>query len=456
MLAQTAHHEPVSASLASSDIGGAGGKKKKAAGLAGLFSDILSQAQKNLSPKAADSAKAFSLLKGDGATPTHAAPKAAANSGVNVKVDVKVDVKADAKAKADAKSKEPRSAAPSPTLARFNEPSGVHAADEAQARKGREKLHAARAEDAPDAEAKLRKAADEKRSLKSSHENPADESAAAARAAMVAFKAPTNAISVKAKATSEGGDADHSIEATGKKNSRGTSETKLSVLDLRHSAESRRNASAKVEASAKADDGYKDAIRDTKSAGQNSGHELVHDLSLDARAPEDASSAGKSDSGVAVGKGPDFQSQLAERMRDAWNGEIVKSAHIVLKDGDSGTIRLRLKPESLGNVKIELNLSDNTISGRIIVESDEAKSAFEKNMNHLADAFTQGGFDSARLEVAVGGGSQGGASGHGAGAGDSAGPFYSERLRSAVGSSADPATAVSSYARRGGAVDMFA
>ena len=101
----------------------------------------------------------------------------------------------------------------------------------------------------------------------------------------------------------------------------------------------------------------------------------------------------------------DFQSALAERLRDAWNGEIVQSAHIVLKDGDAGTIRLRLKPESLGNVKIELNLSDNNISGRITVESDEAKSAFERNMNELADAFKQGGFDSARLEVAVGGGS---------------------------------------------------
>jgi len=75
-------------------------------------------------------------------------------------------------------------------------------------------------------------------------------------------------------------------------------------------------------------------------------------------------------------------------------------------------------------------------------------------MNQLADAFMQGGFDSARLEVSVGGGSGGGASGKGSG--DASGPFYSERLRNAVGSSADPATAATAYARRGGAVDILA
>jgi flagellar protein FlbC len=138
-------------------------------------------------------------------------------------------------------------------------------------------------------------------------------------------------------------------------------------------------------------------------------------------------------------------------MRDSWNGEIVKSAHIVLRDGDSGTIRLRLRPESLGNVKIELNLSDNNISGKIIVESDEAKSAFERNMAELADAFKSGGFESARLEVSVGSGAGGGPSQGEAGAG----PFYSERLRSAAASPAEPALASSAYARKGGSVNLL-
>jgi flagellar hook-length control protein FliK len=144
---------------------------------------------------------------------------------------------------------------------------------------------------------------------------------------------------------------------------------------------------------------------------------------------------------------------LAERLQDAWNGDIVQSARVILRDGDSGTIRLRLRPESLGNVKIELNLSDNNISGRIVVESDEAKSAFERNMGELADAFKRGGFESASLEVAVGSGSGSGARGAGSSGG---GPFYSERLREAVDSIAEPSTATAAYRRQGSAVDMLA
>ena len=60
-----------------------------------------------------------------------------------------------------------------------------------------------------------------------------------------------------------------------------------------------------------------------------------------------------------------------------------KAAQIVLKDGDAGLIRLRLEPETLGGVKIELKLTEKHISGTIVVESDEAKSAFEGNMNAL-------------------------------------------------------------------------
>ncbi len=146
---------------------------------------------------------------------------------------------------------------------------------------------------------------------------------------------------------------------------------------------------------------------------------------------------------------------LADRLREVWNGEIVQSARVVLRDGDAGTIRLRLKPESLGNVKIELNLADNNISGRIVVESDAAKSAFERNMSHLSDAFRQGGFDSARLEVAVGGGSGGNGSQDSSHDG-TGGPFYSDRLREAVASIADPSAPASAYARRGSAVDILA
>jgi len=149
--------------------------------------------------------------------------------------------------------------------------------------------------------------------------------------------------------------------------------------------------------------------------------------------------------------GSDFSALLAQRLREAGNGEIVQAARIVLRDGDAGTIRLRLRPESLGEVKIELNLSDKSISGKIVVESEDAKSAFERTMAELSDAFRQGGFETAGLEVSVGSGSGRQAGGEG---GSDVAPFFSERLR-AVSAASEPALAAGAYARGGNTVDLL-
>ena len=156
--------------------------------------------------------------------------------------------------------------------------------------------------------------------------------------------------------------------------------------------------------------------------------ELDFDLGK-AQAPGASSADGEGKPGAEAGRAEaassrSFASVLADKLGSGWNDDIVRSAHIVLRDGDSGTIRMRLHPESLGGVKIELKLADNGISGKIIVESDEARNAFEKNMAQLQDAFTQGGFESARLEVEVGSGGSGAANGQ---AQQADGPFWSTR-----------------------------
>ena len=224
----------------------------------------------------------------------------------------------------------------------------------------------------------------------------------------------------------------------------------LTLTDLRHSVAARR-------ADAQANQLVQAAQNPGTETRSDEHHRGNDDIALLRPASLDSGQGGadhpKSLTQPGLSSTRDFQSLLAQQLQDNWNGEIVKSAHIVLKDGDSGTIRLRLKPESLGNVKIELNLSDNNISGKIIVQSDAAKHAFEKNMVELSDAFRQGGFDSARLEVSVGSGSQQG-SGSATGGGEAAGPFYSARLQNV-------ATAVAAQggpwgAQRNGAVDILA
>ena len=215
------------------------------------------------------------------------------------------------------------------------------------------------------------------------------------------------------------------------------------VMDLRRSQ-------AKKEAATPVDSGEVAGAKKGDDSGKRA------ELSLDlAKAPAPPLSEKHLDASPldAAPKTNDFATVLAERLREGGNTEIVQSARIILKDGDAGTIRMRLNPPELGNVKIELNLADNSISGKIIVESDDAKSAFEKGLAELQDAFRSGGFESAKLEVSVGSGDagQGGARDRGQ---EGAGPFWSERRRS-VAFDPSAATMPAHVARADRAVDII-
>lgn len=96
--------------------------------------------------------------------------------------------------------------------------------------------------------------------------------------------------------------------------------------------------------------------------------------------------------------------EVLTRHLEGASQEIVKTAQIVLQDNDSGIIRLRLEPETLGGVKIELKLAEKKISGSIVVESDVVQSAFKDSYAALRDAFNSQGFELTQLDINVGNG----------------------------------------------------
>ena len=96
-------------------------------------------------------------------------------------------------------------------------------------------------------------------------------------------------------------------------------------------------------------------------------------------------------------------SALMKQLEENINGKIVKQSSIILKDGGSGEIKLILKPDKLGSVRIRLSLTDKNISGQIIVDSSAVKEIFEQNLQNLIRAFKENGFDTAALNVSVGG-----------------------------------------------------
>jgi flagellar hook-length control protein FliK len=101
---------------------------------------------------------------------------------------------------------------------------------------------------------------------------------------------------------------------------------------------------------------------------------------------------------TASSVGSNFQSMLSEQIQQN-APEFVKAGNIVLRDNSNGTINMVLKPESLGNVKISLELSDKVITGQITVSSQEAYDAFKENINTLKQAFQQSGFEDAQFNL---------------------------------------------------------
>jgi hypothetical protein len=99
--------------------------------------------------------------------------------------------------------------------------------------------------------------------------------------------------------------------------------------------------------------------------------------------------------------GQAFEDILARELHQNLNNDIVRHASIILRDSSEGTIRLALKPESLGNVKIRLEMAENRITGRIVVETEETLHAFEKEITSLEKAFVESGFEGASLEMSL-------------------------------------------------------
>ena len=94
----------------------------------------------------------------------------------------------------------------------------------------------------------------------------------------------------------------------------------------------------------------------------------------------------------------DFSSMLSSEIQNNAY-EFVKAGSMVLKDNKSGTINLILHPDELGSVKIQLELSDKLIAGKIVVATKEAYEAFNSSMNALKDAFNASGFESSNFDL---------------------------------------------------------
>ncbi len=170
--------------------------------------------------------------------------------------------------------------------------------------------------------------------------------------------------------------------------------SKLSILDLRENNGRSGSLVKKTDESAlNSQKSQNDSVDQLNSENQDSAKPIVVELT---HIKDNFSSESKT---LTTSSGSELMKQLEESI----NSKIVKQSSIVLKDSGAGEIKLILKPEQMGNVRIKLTMQDNRISGHIIVDNASVKDIFENNLQNLERAFRENGFDTAALNVSVGG-----------------------------------------------------
>jgi flagellar hook-length control protein FliK len=136
------------------------------------------------------------------------------------------------------------------------------------------------------------------------------------------------------------------------------------------------------------------------AVGRSHGQNVVQEITLDLRLP-DQGQGSQAQNTWEVKSGNMLENMLARELHQNFNGDIVRHASMALRDGGAGTIKIALHPETLGNVKIRLEMTENKITGRIVVESEEALNAFRKELSALEQAFKDSGFSAADLNLSM-------------------------------------------------------
>ncbi|MDC7228576.1 MAG: flagellar hook-length control protein FliK [Spirochaetales bacterium] len=180
----------------------------------------------------------------------------------------------------------------------------------------------------------------------------------------------------------------------------GNKKTKLRVSDHRTVASaSDKNAKTLIQQAAQSASNPPSSV----SGNEQDASAKIFNLASEGAGDTPRADAAKADTRI-------FQSNVLSQLKDDVNSQIVKQAGIVVKGNGTGEIKLVMKPESLGKVRIQLSLNDNHIAGRIIVENNIVREIFESNLENLYKAFGSEGFENGGLEVSVQG------QGHNAGA----------------------------------------
>ncbi len=101
------------------------------------------------------------------------------------------------------------------------------------------------------------------------------------------------------------------------------------------------------------------------------------------------------------------EAQLARHLRSELPDQVLRQAQMVIRGENEGEMRLSLYPPELGGVRVRMQVQDNLIAIRFIVENSTVRDVFEQNLHVLQQQLADSGFENAGIEVSVGGNSNG-------------------------------------------------
>lgn len=86
-----------------------------------------------------------------------------------------------------------------------------------------------------------------------------------------------------------------------------------------------------------------------------------------------------------------FPSQFWQEWESKIDAQIVDKAKIILKDGNSGEIQLKLYPEKLGTVRVSLDIEGSQVLARFILDNSQVREIFEANSSSLQKGLEESG-----------------------------------------------------------------
>jgi len=94
------------------------------------------------------------------------------------------------------------------------------------------------------------------------------------------------------------------------------------------------------------------------------------------------------------------------------HSEFLDRAKLILKNG-GGEMRLTLRPENLGSLRLSVSLEERVLKGQIVVDNETVRTLVESQLDSLLRSFREDGFTPLELKVSVAGEEGRGNTGHG-------------------------------------------